>query len=445
MSMGLKQLKTALSGMFFIALTCGFAGADALADEADLARGGRIYSDWMIELDEKPPHEANPAYTLGEAKDERSIKDSWRCVSCHGWDYKGVEGSVGITGSKGKSLGEIMPVLENPTHDLKRFMTERDLQDLALFISEGLYDKDKAIDAETGQAKGDMLKERAFFETVCAMCHGAAGQGLPGISLGRFAKEEPYLTLHSIFNGHPGAVMPALRAFDEQKLIDLLAYMQTLPTEASLVSIVRGGRLYDDWIMETGLEAPIGIHPSYPREFKRDIKAEKTWLCKECHGWDYKGLKGQYAKGKHFTGVKGIDAMVGANVRDIIDVLKDENHEYGRVLSMKDLLDLANFVSEGQVDMTDYIEGDTKQAIGDAKKHAEFYPTLCGNCHGAKGRAIRTMGALGRVANQDPWKALHKILNGHPAEEMPAWRSLDVDTIHDLMKYIQTLPENKRS
>ena len=31
-----------------------------------------------------------------------------------------------------------------------------------------------------------------------------------------------------------------------------------------------------------------------------------TWRCKECHGWDYMGVDGQYGHGPHKTGFPGI-------------------------------------------------------------------------------------------------------------------------------------------
>ncbi len=419
-----------------------YAANDGSVD-ASISRGGRLYNDWMVELDERAPKAPNSRYE-GETNTKEEIADSWRCVSCHGWDYKGANGVKGIQGARNKRPDELVSLLKDSNHVYQTFLQNEDLLDLARFLSIGMEDVDLAID-EKGRAKGDVRTQRAFFETVCATCHGADGQSLAGISLGKFAVEQPYLSLHSIYNGHPGAVMPSLRAFDEQMLIDLLAYMQTLPVNASLVSITRGGRLYDNWIMETGYTAPVGIHPSFPRNLDTEIKPKKTWLCVECHGWDYLGQKGSFAEGKHFTGIAGISNSRNKPIRDVVDVLKNRDHEFGAVLHAQDLLDLANFVSQGQVAMDDYIKRNDKTSTGDKERHANYYPTLCGNCHGAKGIAIRTMPALGRVANENPWKALHKILNGHPAEEMPAWRSLDTETIRDLLSFIQSLPQKKRS
>jgi len=434
-----KQSALALLVLFG---TQGVEAAEKTLDlDASIARGGRLYSDWMIELDDRAPEKINPNF-VGKTDD---IAQSWRCVSCHGWDYKGANSQTGIMGKKGANPADIVAVLQDEKHGYQDYLDRDDLLDIARFITIGMVDMDAMVERATGKAKAYGLAQRPFFETVCAMCHGAEGQSLPGVSLGRFANQQPYLTLHSIFNGHPGAVMPSLRAFDDKKLVELLAYMQTLPENASLVSIVRGGRLYDNWFMETGREVPEGLHPAYPSHRKVEVKDKNTWLCKECHGWDYRGKDGHYSAGKHFTGIIGINGKQGADVKDLIKILRNDTHGYGAVLSRNDLLDLANFVREGQLDMDDYIDPKTKKAKGNYQEHAKFYPTLCGNCHGVKGRAIRTMGALGRVANDDPWKALHKIMNGHPAEEMPAWRSLDEETIKDLMGFIQALPKKKRS
>jgi mono/diheme cytochrome c family protein len=53
------------------------------------------------------------------------------------------------------------------------------------------------------------------------------------------------------------------------------------------------------------------------------------------------------------------------------------------------------------------------------------------------------MPPLGKVARSNPWEALHKILNGHPGENMPALRALDMSILIDVLAYVQTLPTEK--
>jgi hypothetical protein len=64
-----------------------------------------------------------------------------------------------------------------------------------------------------------------------------------------------------------------------------------------LVLITRGGLLYDKWYGALGKEAPKKTHPAYTKAGKK--KGSSTWRCKECHGWDYKGARGAYAKQRH--------------------------------------------------------------------------------------------------------------------------------------------------
>ncbi len=88
--------------------------------------------------------------------------------------------------------------------------------------------------------------------------------------------------------------MPALRVFDLDILVGILSYIQSLPKEEILASVVRGGRLYDNWHAETGRSVPEGAHPVYPLKTTSKSQSESSWYCHECHGWDYKGSAGVY-------------------------------------------------------------------------------------------------------------------------------------------------------
>ena len=71
-------------------------------------------------------------------------------------------------------------------------------------------------------------------------------------------------------------------------------------------SIARGGRLYDKWFAENKAAKPGDDHPAYPHKGGKYGK-DASWRCKECHGWDYSGKDGAYAKGGHATGIVGIN------------------------------------------------------------------------------------------------------------------------------------------
>ena len=68
------------------------------ADGASIARGGRLFDNWFLENKDRPPSEIHPKYIIYRPS-MHNIETSWRCVSCHGWDYKSrTEQGSGILG-----------------------------------------------------------------------------------------------------------------------------------------------------------------------------------------------------------------------------------------------------------------------------------------------------------------------------------------------------------
>ncbi len=208
-------------------------------------------------------------------------------------------------------------------------------------------------------------------------------------------------------------------------------------------SIARGGRLYDKWYSVIEANAPKMSHPAYPASGKKQ-KAKDNWRCKECHGWDTLGKDGAYAKGSHFSGIKGVNGMAGADTSKIIAVLNDDTHGYGGKLSSGDLTDVANFVSKANVNYDDYIDrGSKKVKGGNATKGEAYFNTLCAQCHGFKGTKPKNMKKTLAKQMGNPWEVMHKILNGQPDEEMPALLAIDRQVVLDLMSHIATLPTEK--
>ena len=132
-----------------------------------------------------------------------------------------------------------------------------------------------------------------------------------------------------------------------------------------------------------------------------------------------------------------------------MEIMKGGNnaqHNLSSALSEAALTDLVNFLSEGLIDNTKYIDYDTKKAIGaDVANGKKLYISSCVACHGADGKLIdfgdgEGMGAL---SNGNPWEVLHKIRFGQPGSAMPAgvnsgWS--DQDAV-DVLGYAQTLPK----
>jgi thiosulfate dehydrogenase len=114
-----------------------------------------------------------------------------------------------------------------------------------------------------------------------------------------------------------------------------------------------------------------------------------------------------------------------------------------RTLSYQEFRDLANFVSKGQVEMDRYIDRASRLAKGDKTRHATYYTTICAICHGDEGMTIITGLPLGQIARHDPWETLHKIINGHPDEPMPALRVVGMEILTDILAYVQSLPPER--
>lgn len=218
-------------------------------------------------------------------------------------------------------------------------------------------------------------------------------------------------------------------------------------------SIARGGQLYDKWWKVVAAAEPKTAHPAYPADGKYRGKGGTDWRCKECHGWDYMGKDGAYSKGSHFTGIKGVQGVAGGDPAKVVAVLNDKTHALGGLMSAADLQDLANFLTKGQVQMSQYIDRTTKKVtVGNKAKGAAVFNTICANCHGRDG-TLNEDGKplkpdeepLGLVANDNPWEALHKIRNGQPAERMPALRAIDLAVALDILAHLQTLPTKSSS
>jgi mono/diheme cytochrome c family protein len=424
-----------------VALLAIFAAPLACAsDPASVVRGGRLYDNWSLESKGRAPNHPNPAFKSKHAPILSS--ESWRCVTCHGWDYQGVDGIKGVSAREKTDPLAIAALLKDANHGYGELLSELDRLDLGNFIASGQTDMRKlqtlALRSKPGQVASDKV-----YATVCANCHGLDGTRLRQMPpLGDSARQRPHEVLHVALNGHPGGNMPALRTLGEETVAKMLAYLQTLPSINLAASIANGGRLYDDWQVHTGGQRQALPHPAYPSTAYYANAASETWRCKECHGWDYKGNQGQYARGNHATGIKGVRTLVGVEPAKIMATLKSSEHLFGVVLKHRDLQDLANFVSYGQIDMDALIDGRTGLSRGDASRGSAHYRTMCAGCHGLEGGFVAKR-HVGRVTREDPWHSVHNMLNGHPDDTMPALREIDPKVISDILAHMQTLQERR--
>lgn len=416
------------------------AQSNALSTEASIARGARLYEHWAHESGEREEVVPHPAFATKTVRVDPP--DTWRCVECHGWDYKGRHGFPSIRKRAGGKPGEIVSLMKSKPHEFGGHMQEADFLDLANFVTRGQVDMDELIESARKLGGAGAAAFENIFATTCANCHGADGNRQRGVAqIGETARKDPSKVLHIVLNGHAGGNMPALRAFGTSMAVGMLAYASTLPAPNMAASITNGGRLYDDWQWATGNRQALS-HPAYPEKLHYSNVPSVTWRCRECHGPDYKGKDGQYAAGNHATGIKGIRAMAGADPELTVAILRNSTHRFGAILKYRDLQDLANFVTRGQIDMDKFIDPKTGKARGDAKRGETYYQTMCIGCHGRSGR-FTAKRFLGNRVRTDPWGALHSMLNGHPDDNMPALRELDEKIVTDILTYAQSLQDRR--
>lgn len=204
-----------------------------------LSLGGKLYDNLWQVLDRLPPTESNP-----QLADRLSIApaDTWRCVTCHGWDYSGAE--IGgktfpsLRDMVGKDPEAVKARLRDPAHPFPvSELSDLALDLLGIFITQGQYARADFISG-SGEALGNPEFGRDIFEGACISCHQLDGrmylQGEKGdrSSLGWVSRNRPEQALHKILNGVPAAEMLSLRFLSDIQIADLLAYLQTLdPSE----------------------------------------------------------------------------------------------------------------------------------------------------------------------------------------------------------------------
>ena len=223
-------------GLAVAALMMGVAHAET---ESSKARGGQLYDNWYAVTGASAPAAMHPLYP-SSGKYAAKPKSNWRCKECHGWDYRGADGAYktgkhatgtkGIDGAAEQSADQIIALLKAPEHAYGDKLSDADLTDLATFIKTGQVDMNDYIDRASKQpVNGAAGQGAAYYNTMCAQCHGEDGKKPKGMK--SFGKQmgNPWEVMHKILNGQPDSEMPALRALDRQVVVDIMSHLATLP------------------------------------------------------------------------------------------------------------------------------------------------------------------------------------------------------------------------
>ena len=235
-----------------LALPLQFAAALPPAQEGDLVRGAMLYDNWIAALGVTPPDGNMPLWDT-QTSSTRSGEDTWRCVSCHGWDYRGKDGAYGsgsnFTGFPGlftedaplsaEAVSAALTGKLNPQHDFSAYLDAASQADLTLFLQSGLTDDAQFIDLVSRKViGGDEVKGKERYDASCASCHGQDGQTLVfrydgrNSTLGTLAITDPWRFLHKTRFGAPGTEMAIGYdlGWSAQDGRDVLLYAQSLPS-----------------------------------------------------------------------------------------------------------------------------------------------------------------------------------------------------------------------
>lgn len=214
------------------------------------------------------------------------------------------------------------------------------------------------------------------------------------------------------------------------------------PSEAWVIT--SGGRLYDNWYKSLDKEKPKGTHKAWPASNTKK-KGAVTWRCKSCHGWDFAGKDGAYAKGSYKTGITGVQSFVNKDPKALLAVLRDATHGYSTDMIPDDAaMRIGTLLSRGQYDTKAFIAPD-KTVTGNIERGKAVFQTICAACHGFNGKALnwgdeKKPGYVGTEAKGNPWETVFKARHGHPGVEMVGLAGFPMSTSIDLLAYLRTLP-----
>ncbi|MCX8024637.1 MAG: c-type cytochrome [Thermanaerothrix sp.] len=230
----------------------GAVKAQTPAPTDDVVLGARLYDDWTEVKGVTPPPGSHPIWAR-QSTNTLSGAETWRCVTCHGWDYQGKDGAWGsganYTGFPGvysarsqpaAALTRILSGSPDPEHDFSTYLSAAEIQALVAFLREGVVDDRDYIDLVSRKViGGDVAHGQALYTQTCAACHGEDGQKITfryqgmQVSLASLAVQDPWRFLHRTRFGvarAPEMPIGATLGWSAQDGRDVLAYAQTLPS-----------------------------------------------------------------------------------------------------------------------------------------------------------------------------------------------------------------------
>ena len=159
-----------------------------------------------------------------------------------------------------------------------------------------------------------------------------------------------------------------------------------------------------------------------------------------CHVWDYEVIAGDLRRTTVSTAFVVLSSVFGLQPKKLVQFLISSSHRAFVSFMPDDAINaLGLFLSHGQHDFK-VVTG----AKGDPRRGKDIYEGVCIRCHEAGGTAPiygekGDRSSLGWIARNRPEQAIHKIRNGVPNADMVEMRFLDLQSMKDLLVYLQSL------
>lgn len=250
--MRIRSLILVSSGLLLLFSAESVFGFQEEGYVGDPVRGGLLYEAWDKLADKSVPEGDHPLWKERKGN-EASGTVTWRCVTCHGWDYKGVdgaaaEGTIWYTGFSGVfqvkvlnySEEEIVSWLDggnNPNHNFMPYLGEQGVYDLAAFLSQDLIDMEVFINYELKESIGRGADGEILYKDACKACHGNDGAKInfgtfeSPVFMGNIGLTNPWRIAHLMRFGHINVDTPTMEELRWTILdvADLLDYLRLLP------------------------------------------------------------------------------------------------------------------------------------------------------------------------------------------------------------------------
>ncbi len=177
-------------------------------DGGDFFKGAQIYYSWDHFFEDGDSIDNHP---LWEGSQVAGI-ETWRCVSCHNWDYSGVEDYPGVKEAAQMSDAEVLAWLDgsqNDLHDFSNYFTVSAIEDITEFLKNGVTDYSEIfVNGEIVGANVNRGYGEELYKQECLSCHATDGSKINfgtaanPLFVGDIGFDEPKKMLHVVRYGH---------------------------------------------------------------------------------------------------------------------------------------------------------------------------------------------------------------------------------------------------